>query len=124
MIFSAENNNTTFGTNWTSITAGSLALTIGSTTNILSGLDFSMAGSLDGVAVILQDAINDQSGAMWVNAIVKFAGNGAGQGGFVFTGGISTASTADSTISVAIGGGGTDITKIGLLGWVPGNIRY
>ncbi len=52
MIYSAKNNNTTWGTNWTSITSGSFGLTIGAHTYALSSLDFSGTNNLSDVAIL------------------------------------------------------------------------
>ena len=116
MIFSAANNNTTWGTNWTTITSGSFALTIGAVTNVLSSLDFSLTSNLSDVADVIQTAINAESGsgAMWTDATVTVNG-----GGFTFTGGLATVAYASANISVSVAGGGTDVLANGLLGWNP-----
>lgn len=82
---------------------------------------FSETTDLADVANDIQTAIraNTGGGDMWTSATVTFVGNGAGQGGFVFTGGITSVAFASANISVSVAGGGTDITAIGLLGWFP-----
>ena len=113
-IYSVSTNNTTWGTNWTSITAGSFAMTIGATTNVFSSLDFSATLSLADVAAVVQAKIRTGSGTMWTAATVVASG-----GGFIFTGGDDTVAFASAAVSVAVAGGGTDILGSGLLGWLP-----
>ena len=116
MIYSAKNNNTTWGSNWTSITSGSFGMTIGASTFVLSSLDFSATTDLADVAGVLQTAIQASSMAtMWASATVVYNGNG----GFTFTGGDSTVAYSAANISVSVAGGGTDITRLGLVGWFP-----
>jgi len=115
MIFSLQNNATLLA-NWTAISSGSFVLTMGGFTFTLTGINTSAAGSLAAVATDLQTAIQAQSGggAMWTSATVTYS---ASLGGFILTGGANGSVT--NPISVQAGGGGTDITPAGLLGWLP-----
>lgn len=96
---------------WTSITAGSFSLTLAGVTNVLSGLNFSSAGSLAGVAAVVQAAIRAESGsgAMWTGATVTWDSVNAR---FDFTGGVTGAADVD----VVAGTGGSDCA--GQLGWL------
>jgi hypothetical protein len=118
MIFSAAANTNALGLSaWTSISNGSFILTIGGVTNVLNSLDFHLAADLPAVAAIIESAIQAEtgSGAMWTGATVTYSPLGYSNSGFTFTGGLQTL----SSISVTAGGTGTDITGVGLLGWVP-----
>jgi hypothetical protein len=114
-------NNASLLVNWTSISSGSLILTMGGFTFTLSGLDFTGAGSLAAVATILENAIQAESGggAMWTAATVTYQSSydGINYGGFFLTGGAN--GSVSNPIQVVAGGGGTDITGLGLLGWLP-----
>ena len=121
MIFPTQGNNTTL-TAWNAITSGSFILTMGGFTFTISGLNFSAAGSLAAVATIIQSAIQAESGGgtVWTSATVTYvptALNGIAYGGFQLVGGANDVVT--NPISVEVGGGGTDITGVGLLGWLP-----
>lgn len=107
-------NNGTELADWTSISSGSFVLTMGAFTFTLSGLDFTGAGSLAAVATIVEDAIQAETGggALWTSATVVYS---ATYGGFILTGG----ATGAAAINVQIGGGGTNITGLSLLGWLP-----
>jgi len=109
-----NSKNVTLLANWTSITAGSFILTMGAFTFTLSALDFSGAASLAAVATIIEDAIQAQTGGgtLWTSATVVYS---TVYNGFVLTGG----ETGAAAINVETGGGGTDITGTGLLGWLP-----
>lgn len=98
---------------YTSITDGSFSLTIGATTNVISGLDFSAAVSLAGVAAVIETAINAETGTMWTAATVTFD---AIRGSFNFTGGDAVV----ATLSVANAVGGTALAP--LIGWLTGAI--
>ena len=113
MIFPIPLNGSILS-NWTAITSGSFILTMGAFTFSLSGMNFSAAGSLAAVATIVQDAIQAQTGggALWTSATVTYSSS---YGGFLLVGGAS----GNYVISVTAGGGGTDITNQGLLGWIP-----
>lgn len=113
MIFPVQNGGTVLA-NWTGISNGSFILTMGGFTFSISGLSFTGAGSLAAVATIIQDAIQAETGggALWTAATVAYS---ATYGGFILTGGASGA----AIVSVAAGGGGTDITPAGLMGWLP-----
>ena len=98
---------------YSSISSGSLGLTIAGVHNNLSSLDFTGAVNLAGVASVIQAAIQAEtgSGAQWTGATVVYsAANG---GSFIFTSGSAVA----ATISVQAGVGGTDISA--LIGWLP-----
>ena len=181
MIFPLQANGSILAT-WTAISSGSFILTMGGVTNTLSALDFSGAGTLAAVAVIVQDAINAAgsftltgtthgttdvtavtpntsslavgmsviaadipfgttiaaivssseitlsqaatgsnvgetitfNNGVWGNALVTYS---ASYGGFLLVGGAVDVVT--NPIAVVVGGGGTDITGKGLLGWLP-----
>jgi len=111
MIYSIPNNAADLAA-LQAISAGSFGLTIGATSHVLTGIDFTGATSLSDVASELQTAIRLQSGAAFATATVVES-----NGGFIFTAG----ATGAAEISVQVAGGGTDITAEGLLGWFPGN---
>ncbi len=116
MIFPDQNGGT-LATNWVGITNGSFVLTMGGFTYTLSGLDFSGIGSsLAAVATIIEDAIQAESGggSVWTGATVTYSST---YGGFLLVGGADDVVT--NPVIVAVGGGGTDITPAGLLGWLP-----
>lgn len=115
MIFPVRNGGTVLAS-WTSISSGSFSLTMGGFTFIMTALDFSAAGSLAAVATALQTAIQAKTGGgtMWTSATVTYSSE---YGGFLLTGG-ANGSVANPLV-VAVGGGGTDITPAGLLGWLP-----
>jgi len=104
--------------NWTSISSGSFILTMGSFTFTLSSLDFSAVSTLADVATIVQSAIQTESGggALWTSATVTYNST---SGGFDLVGG----STGAAGISVSAPLSGTDITGVGLLGWIPQSIN-
>jgi hypothetical protein len=114
-------NNGSLLANWTSISSGSFILTMGGFTFTLSGLNFTGAGSLAAVATIIENAIQAESGggAMWTSATVTYQSSfdGINYSGFFLTGGAN--GSVSNPINVVVGGGGTDITGIGLLGWLP-----
>lgn len=120
MIFPLQNNGSLLA-NWTSISSGSFILTMGGFTFTISGLDFSVAANLAAVATIIQDAIQAETGggAMWTGATVTYQASydGINYSGFFLTGGANGSVT--NPIQVTAGGGGTDITGKGLLGWLP-----
>lgn len=113
MIFPIQNNGSLLAS-WTAITSGSFILTMGGFTFTLTGLNFSAAASLAAVATIIQTAIQAETGggALWTGATVTYSSN---YGGFLLVGG----ATGAAALNVQAGGGGTDITGIGLLGWIP-----
>ena len=117
IIFAAQHTDSAVG-NWTSITSGSFVLTMGTFTFPISSLDFSAVVSLADVATIVQNAIQAEvgGGALWTGATVTYD---TGSGGFDLVGGAAGV----AAISVAAGGGGTDITPAGLLGWLPQSIN-
>lgn len=95
---------------FTGISDGSITLTMGGTTQALSGIDFSGAASLAAVAGLIEDAIQAvvAGGALWTAATVSYD---AVRGSFNLLGG----ATGAAPISVAAGAGGTDISA--LIGW-------
>lgn len=94
---------------WTPITSGSFGLTLDGVTHTFTGLNFSAAVSLSGVATIVQAAINGQTGSMWTGATVVY---NASRGSFDFTGG----DVGAADIAVIAGSGGSDIAA--QLGWL------
>lgn len=114
-IFPIKENGTVLG-NWTSIISGSFTLTMGGYTATLSGLDFATATSLADVATVIQTAIRTETGggAVWTSATVVYSSLFQG---FILTGGANDVAT--NPVIVTVGGGGTDITAEGLLGWIP-----
>jgi hypothetical protein len=119
-IIPSQNNNSVLA-NWTAITSGSFILTMGGFTFTISGLNFSAAVSLANVASIIETAIQAETGggSMWTAAIVTYDASysGLNYGGFFLTGGANGVVT--NPLVVQAGGGGTDITGAGLLGWLP-----
>lgn len=114
-IIPLNNNGTTLAA-WNAISSGSFVLTMGGFTFTLTGIDTSAASDLATVAGDIQTAIRAQSGggSMWTSATVVYS---AAYGGFILTGGANGVVT--NPINVVVGGGGTDITGAGLLGWLP-----
>lgn len=108
-VYSAYQNNSVLSS-WTTINNGAFVLNIASTAHTISGLDFTGASDLPGVAAIIQTAVRLISGTMYTAATVTYASNT----GFVFTGGQDVA----ATIVISVAGSGTDITGTGLLGWI------
>ena len=100
---------------WTGISNGSFVLTIGATSNTMSGLDFTGATTLAGVAAIIQTAIRTKTGSMWTAATVTYD---ATRGSFNFNGGIA----GPATIAATAPGTGTNILVNGLLGWTVSGI--
>lgn len=95
---------------WTPIETGEFSLTIGSTTETFSDLDFSEAANLAAVAAIIQAAVRASNvAAVWANALVTYD---ATRNSFNFTGGAAGV----NSISVTAGTGGNDIAA--LLGWL------
>jgi hypothetical protein len=95
---------------FTGISTGAFALTLGATTNIISGLDFTGAISLAAVAAIIQAGIRAETGTQWTGATVTFD---ASRGSFDLVGGSAVA----ASVSVQPPGTGTDISA--LIGWRP-----
>lgn len=94
------------------ITNGSFSLTLGATTNVMSGLDFSGAANLAAIAAIIQAAIRTKTGTQWTAAAISY---NAVRGSFDFVGG----SAAIAAITVASGGLGTNISVT--MGWQSAN---
>jgi len=118
LIFPIQKNGTVTA-NWTGISNGSFILTMGGHTFTMTGLDFTAAASLADVATDVQTAIRAQSGggAVWTGATVTYSST---YGGFLLAGGATDIVT--NPLTVEAGGGGTDITVKGLLGWFPSAI--
>jgi hypothetical protein len=95
------------------ITNGAFSMTLGATTNVVSGLDFSGAADLAAVAAIIQTAIRTKTGVQWTAATVTYD---AVRAGFNFVGGSAVA----AVVSVQAPGTGTDISNI--IGWITGAI--
>lgn len=100
---------------FTSITDGSISLTMGAFVFVVSGMDFSGAASLAAVATILQTAIRAKTGggSLWTAATVSYD---ATRKSFNLTGG----ATGAAVISVAAGNVGTNVA--GTIGWLDGAI--
>jgi hypothetical protein len=109
MIFGLRISTTL--TQFQSISDGSFQMTLGGVTNVVSGLNFSSAVSLAGVAAIIQAGINAKTGTMWTAATVAY---NAVRGSFDFVGG----SAEDAIIDVANSGVGTNLLPF--IGWEPG----
>jgi hypothetical protein len=96
--------------NWTVISDGSITLTLGVDTEIITGIDFTTDLSLSDVAATLQAAINAANVAsMWTGAVVAW---NAVDKRFDFTGG----DFGSAVVVVALGGSGTEIAS--MLGWL------
>lgn len=106
MIFGTK--VTTLLSAFQAITTGSLTMTIGGVTNIMTGIDLSATTSLSDVAAALQTAIRANSGIQWTGATVSW--NSVSQA-FDFVGGDSVV----ATISTAVTGSGVDLRL--LIGW-------
>lgn len=113
MIFGGKTTDTL--SQWELITNGSFTLTMGGFAFLISGLNFSSAGSFAAIATILQTAIQAETGggALWTGATVTYD---ATLGGFDLVGG----TTGDVVVSVAMGTTGTDISAI--MGWLPRSV--
>jgi hypothetical protein len=107
MIFGAQSAQAL--ASWTPISSGSFSLTLGATTNVLTGLNFTGAASIAAVATIIQTAVRAQTGAMWTAATVTYDATAQR---FNLVGG----ATGAAVISVAAGAGGSDIAA--QLGWL------
>lgn len=96
---------------YTPITAGSFGLTMGGFTFVMTGLNFSGAVDLAGVATILQTAIRSKTGggALWTNATVTYD---ALRKSFNIVGGV----TGAAVVAVQAGAGGSDVAL--QLGWL------
>lgn len=99
---------------FTSITDGSFSLTLGTHTYVVSGLDFSAAGSLSAVAADIQTAIRAESGggSLFTSATVSYD---ATRKSFNLTGGAVGA----AVIATAAGNVGTNIAS--LINWLIGD---
>lgn len=91
------------------ISDGSFTLTLGTTTHLISGLDFTLAANYDTVATIIEDGITAETGLQWTAATVVFQNTTTSLN---FVGG--DASTP-AIVSVSAGTLGTDIMND--IGW-------
>jgi hypothetical protein len=94
-----------------SITNGSINVTMGATTNAITGIDFTGVATLSDVADAIKAAINDETGTMWTAADVTYD---AVNKRFNLTGG--AAGTA--AMNIQAGGTGTNIAT--LINWIEG----
>ena len=108
-IYGMVNTDRVLG-QWTSITNGSIGLTIGGVANTFTAIDFSTALSFTDIASLLQTKIQTAVGTQWTAATVTYS-NGA----FNFVSGDDVA----AEISVQEGVGGTPIAGSAFLGWIP-----
>jgi hypothetical protein len=92
------------------ITTGAFALTMGSVTNQITGLNFASANSFSDIAGIIETAINAKTGTQWTDATVDFD---AVRGSFNLVGGDPVA----AVVSVAAPSSGTNISE--MIGWLP-----
>lgn len=96
--------------NYTSISTGSFGLTMGAETNNFSGVDFTGASDLAGVAAVLQATIRTGTGTQWTSATVIY---NATTGAFQMVGGDPVA----AVLEVLPGLTGVDVST--LIGWLP-----
>lgn len=96
------------------VTAGTLALTIGAQTASLTGLNFSAAVSLAGVAAVLQTAIQAAAGDQFTTATVTYD---AVEGSFNFVASSGETDAADISVNAAAAG-----SVATLFGWSVGAI--
>lgn len=115
LIYPIQDNGTTLAA-WNLISSGSFTLTMGGFTYSMSSMNFSASASLAAVATTIQTAVQSKTGggAVWTGATITYS---ATYGGFLLVGGATDVVTND--LIVTVGGGGTDITGEGLLGWIP-----
>lgn len=116
-IFGAELSqfNTTLA-ELQAITTGAFAITLGGTTEQITGLDFSAATSFADVAAILQTAIRAANvAALWTGADVTYA---ATPGAFNFVGGV----TGANNVIIAAPASGLDIHT--MIGWAASSLTY
>lgn len=106
LIFGAR--FTTTLTQFQAISDGNFTLIIGGVSHDISGLDFTAAVSLAGVAAVIQAEIRTNTGTQWTAADVVYDST---RGAFNFTGGDAGA----ATISATTAGTGTNI--LNLIGW-------
>lgn len=90
------------------IADGSLTLTLGGVTNVLTGINLTSVTSFANVAAALQTAINAQSGLQWTAATVTYDSL---SGGFNFVGGDAVV----ANVAVSPTGSGTDLQN--LIAW-------
>ncbi len=92
------------------ITGGSFSITIGTSVASLTGLNFSPAADLAGVATILQTAIRAESGAEFTTATVAY---NATRSRFEFT------ASGTTTTAISVTAGATN-DAAGPIGWLTG----
>lgn len=100
---------------WTGISNGAFVLSLAGTSHTISGMDFTAATTLAGIAAIIQTKIRLQSGSMWTAATVTYNST---RGSFDFVGG----ATGAAAIAVSAPGSGTNILGDTLLGWTASAI--
>ncbi len=100
---------TTLLSTFQGISDGAFSMTLGSVTNVISGLDFTAALSFADVAAVIQEGINDETGLQWTGATVAYDNT---SGGFNFVGGDDSVA---AIVSVALAGTGTEIMND--IGW-------
>lgn len=98
----------------TIVSSTSITLSLAATATGTPSLTFAVVGYAQ-IAAIVQGVINTNGNANFSGATVTVDGNGQ----FVFTGGVTGTTPTPITISVQAGATGTDLTKLGLLGWLP-----
>src|ERR1700733_1248595 len=114
MVFSAQDFANAVYTTWNAVTSGSVGITINGVALNVDDINFSAASSLANVASILTSAIQAQgTGSEFTSAVVTYSATYPI--GFTLTSG----TTAAATISIQAGVGGTDISGLAFLGWLP-----
>jgi hypothetical protein len=96
------------------ISTGAFSITLGSVTNVISGLNFTSATSLADVASTIQTAIRAETGIQWTAATVTYD---ATRSSFDFVGGDTS---VPAIVTVQAPGTGVDISN--LIGWITGAI--
>lgn len=105
--------------NFQSISDGAFNLTLGSTTHLLSGLNFTGAGSFADVAGIIQTAINAELGAEWTGATVNYDPL---RKSFNFRSGVAGGATTVSTAAPAPLQALVGTNLLPFIGWETGAI--
>ncbi len=111
---------------WTSVTTGSLKITIDGVEKVLSALNFSSATNLNGVASIIRDAfiLTTKEAVAKVGSGIQFGGVNYSVGDTItLTGGTSTVPTVLTVTQIGVGGVilGVDITTPGTYTVAPTN---
>ena len=94
-----------------SITNGSINVTMGATTNAITGIDFTGVATLSDVADVIKTAVNAETGTMWTAADVTYD---AVNKRFNLVGG----SVGAAAMNIQAGGTGTNIAT--LINWIEG----